>query len=738
MRDAVYEHSSDYAEIIGCDDNRIKVDYELFVDNGVKETSSVGVTIVANNVVIDDNVHIAPGGGFIQWGNLIGDIDAQTDLIQMFSDVDDDIEAEALAREQADTEEAEARELAVSAEATARGNADNALELRIDGLNSAKADKVAGATSGDFASFDSSGNLSDSNVTVSSVSTHLSSTINPHGVTKAQVGLGNADNTADLDKPISTATQTALNAKADKITTATDGNIVQFDENGNIEDSEVAVSTVTGHIADTVKHVTSQDKDNWNDAVSDVAYIQALIPNQATSTNQLADKDFVNSSVQTATAIPRGTYNLVNDLSLTTSASRSDIELALANVVVSADTNDYSYVEIPTSDSTPTEILRYERYKYGTNSWVYEYILPNSGFTSAQWKALNSNITAEMEASYQSHINDGTVHVTNANKSSWNAKYDKPSDGIPSTDMTSAVQTSLGKADTAYQKPSGGIPSTDMTSAVTTSLGKADTAYQKPSGGIPKTDLASGVQTSLGKADTAYQKPSTGIPSSDMESSVQTSLGKADTALQDGDAIPTYSQGSTYWDTVPTENSNNPVTSGGVYYAIKSGGADNAGTVVWFAGNTGNIPSGFLVCNGQAVSRTTYASLFSAIGTKYGAGNGSTTFAVPNLSDGNGRFIRAGFADATIGTKQDDAIRTLYAKQGSFLSDSASDVAAYGAFSNSVVRNRGWSGTSGNDMRQLTFNANQNTNSSSNAMAGHANGSDIHPYDIYMLPLIKY
>ena len=58
------------------------------------------------------------------------------------------------------------------------------------------------------------------------------------------------------------------------------------------------------------------------------------------------------------------------------------------------------------------------------------------------------------------------------------------------------------------------------------------TAYQKPSTGIPKTDLASGVQTSLGKADTAFQKPSGGIPASDLSTAVQTSLGKADTAVQ--------------------------------------------------------------------------------------------------------------------------------------------------------------------------------------------------------------
>ena len=43
---------------------------------------------------------------------------------------------------------------------------------------------------------------------------------NPHGTTKADVGLGNVDNTSDLDKPISTATQTALDSKLDKDTTA--------------------------------------------------------------------------------------------------------------------------------------------------------------------------------------------------------------------------------------------------------------------------------------------------------------------------------------------------------------------------------------------------------------------------------------------------------------------------------------------------------------------------------------
>lgn len=59
------------------------------------------------------------------------------------------------------------------------------------------------------------------------------------------------------------------------------------------------------------------------------------------------------------------------------------------------------------------------------------------------------------------------------------------------------------------------------------------------------------------------------------------------------------------------------------------------GSVLPFAGST--APSGFLICDGSAISRTTYANLFNVIGTTYGTGNGSTTFNLPNYS--NARFI---------------------------------------------------------------------------------------------------
>lgn len=59
------------------------------------------------------------------------------------------------------------------------------------------------------------------------------------------------------------------------------------------------------------------------------------------------------------------------------------------------------------------------------------------------------------------------------------------------------------------------------------------------------------------------------------------------------------------------------------------------GSLIPFASG-GSVPEGFLACDGSAVSRSTYADLFLAIGTAWGAGNGTTTFNVPNLT---GRFV---------------------------------------------------------------------------------------------------
>ena len=83
------------------------------------------------------------------------------------------------------------------------------------------------------------------------------------------------------------------------------------------------------------------------------------------------------------------------------------------------------------------------------------------------------------------------------------------------------------------------------------------------------------------------------------------------------------------------------------------------GAIMAFARST--PPEGWLECNGQAVSRTTYAALFAAIGTTFGAGDGSTTFNVPDL---RGEFIRGWDhgrgvdAGRAFGSAQADALRS--------------------------------------------------------------------------------
>ena len=87
-------------------------------------------------------------------------------------------------------------------------------------------------------------------------------------------------------------------------------------------------------------------------------------------------------------------------------------------------------------------------------------------------------------------------------------------------------------------------------------------------------------------------------------------------------------------------NTSKFMTPARVSDAIKNfAGAALTGMIFAFAGNT--LPDGYLLCDGSQVSRTTYKKLFDVIGTTYGAGNGTTTFTLPNLID---RFLEGSSA----------------------------------------------------------------------------------------------
>jgi microcystin-dependent protein len=98
--------------------------------------------------------------------------------------------------------------------------------------------------------------------------------------------------------------------------------------------------------------------------------------------------------------------------------------------------------------------------------------------------------------------------------------------------------------------------------------------------------------------------------------------------------------------------SNSEATANFYAFAAKTSADGNpSGAIIAFGGIS--APSGWLLCDGSAVSRTTYSNLFTAIGTAFGSGDGSTTF---NLPDFRGRFMRG--LDGTANNDPDKASRS--------------------------------------------------------------------------------
>lgn len=175
-----------------------------------------------------------------------------------------------------------------------------------------------------------------------------------------------------------------------------------------------------------------------------VTAIEGKIPSEATSSNQLADKQFVNSSIATATATFRGTYNLVSDLSLTTNATEQQIATALLTAISTADNNDYCFVQIPTSDATPTEIARIDRYKFNGTSWSFEYSLNNSGFTASQWAAINSGATTTNISQIGTNTSDiSSLNTNKVNKTTTIAGVDLQ-DNITKSELLTALNVNEG------------------------------------------------------------------------------------------------------------------------------------------------------------------------------------------------------------------------------------------------------------------------------------------------------
>lgn len=228
---------------------------------------------------------------------------------------------------------------------------------------------------------------------------------------------------------------------------------------------------------------------------SDVEAIEELIPSGTTTSNKLTHTSFVNSSIATATATFQGYYHVIDDLGLTATATNAQIEAKLniaagqTGAVVStvdstkdlnelADNNDYLFVGMGAAGGQNLTEVRRFKYNGDNNVWTFEYTLNNSGFTAAQWEAINSLITSSL-------VTKLTALPTNSELTTLlNGKQNTISD-------LATIRSGAAAGATAYQKPITGIPDTDLSTGVQTSLDKADTAVQPAaiSGMVESTDV---------------------------------------------------------------------------------------------------------------------------------------------------------------------------------------------------------------------------------------------------------
>lgn len=153
------------------------------------------------------------------------------------------------------------------------------------------------------------------------------------------------------------------------------------------------------------------------------------------------------------------------------------------------------------------------------------------------------------------------------------------------------------------------------------------------------------------------------------------------------------------------------------------------GMIAFF--HTTDVPDGWLLCNGALVSRTEYARLFAKIGTKYGAGDGSTTFALPNL---DGRVLQGTTNTGLVGNYLEASLPNI---QGTF------DLRRWGESASLCNRNSGaFSRSNSGDSQQTVaigeYSAvSQVVSFSARSSSSIYNGSRVQPKALHTLPCIK-
>lgn len=200
---------------------------------------------------------------------------------------------------------------------------------------------------------------------------------------------------------------TSTNYWEGKITQSVTSDKATSNINGtNLNQLDTVISNLQ---TETTNRINKDDslQSSINSITTRVTSIENKIPNQASSENQLADKSFVNSSIQTSTANFRGSWTNWNAVPTNVNDYPTDFSGSKTPT-----TNDYLVIQ-DASDYTLETLSGTWRFKYigdwdtnGKNGWKPEYQVNEEPLTSEQIYAINSGITSQKVTDYDTHLLD--------------------------------------------------------------------------------------------------------------------------------------------------------------------------------------------------------------------------------------------------------------------------------------------------------------------------------------------
>lgn len=356
----------------------------------------------------------------------------------------------------------------------------------------------------------------------------------------------------------------------------------------------------------------------------------------------------------------------------------------------------------------------------------------NAASGSASKAAASQAAAATSATNAKASENAAANSETNAKASATAAKNSATSAAssasTASTQAGKAADSATAAAGSATQADTFATTATDKAtaaaaSAVTASDKASEAATSATNAAVSATSAAGAAEEAQGlisKAEYGFLQRNTAYKVGDIAYTTQLPAGyylECVTAGTTGNAEPTFETGRVTLDGTAEWSVQQSASVASVE------GIAPIGSVVAYAGTS--VPSGYLACNGAAISRTTYAKLFDVIGTTYGSGDGSTTFNLPNLE--NNSFMEF---SSSVGTAKSAGLPNITGEAGNPTTEGTSAISSSGALTATIIASGRAAGSGGSSMK-ISIDA-------SKSSSIYGNSTTVQPKSLTVRAIIKY